>query len=163
MITLHTNKGDIKINLFTDKAPLTCQNFIEYAKSKHYDGTIFHRVIKKFMIQGGGLNAKLEPRESRKPIKNEANNGLSNKKYTVAMARTNDPHSATNQFFINTVDNPFLDFKSESVSGWGYCVFGEVVEGQDVVDTIGKVPTTSYGFYDDVPRDPVVIESVDVE
>lgn len=163
MITLHTNKGDIKINLFTDKAPVTCQNFIDYAKSKHYDGTIFHRVIKGFMIQGGGLNSRLEPKETRDPIKNEANNGLSNKRYTIAMARTSDPHSATCQFFINTRDNLFLDFKSETRDGWGYCVFGEVVEGQNVVDEIEKAPQTRYGMYDDVPREAIVIESADVE
>lgn len=163
MITLHTSKGDIKINLFTDKAPITCQNFLDYAKSKHYDGTIFHRVIKGFMIQGGGLTAKLEPKKTNNPIKNEANNGLSNKPYTIAMARTSDPHSATCQFFINTKNNTFLDFKSETIEGWGYCVFGEVVEGKEVVDAIEKAPKTRLGMYDDVPRETITINSVDVE
>ena len=163
MVIMHTNKGDIKFRLFTDKAPITCENFLKYAKDGHYNGTIFHRVIKKFMIQGGGLTADMEKKDTRDPIRNEADNGLKNTKYTIAMARTQEPHSATSQFFINTVDNSYLNFKSKTEEGWGYCVFGEVEAGQDVVDTIEKVKTGRVGFYSDVPLEAVVIESVDVE
>ena len=124
MVIMHTNKGDIKFRLFTDKAPITCENFLKYAKDGHYNGTIFHRVIKKFMIQGGGLTADMEKKDTRDPIRNEADNGLKNTKYTIAMARTQEPHSATSQFFINTVDNSYLNFKSKTEEGWGYCVFG---------------------------------------
>lgn len=162
MIVLHTNKGDISIELNEEKAPITCQNFIKYVKKGHYNGTIFHRVIKKFMIQGGGLTVDLEPKETDKPIKNEANNSLKNEKYTIAMARTSDPHSATSQFFINTVNNDYLNFSSESYDGWGYCVFGKVVAGQDVVDTIEKVRTGSKFGYRDVPVEDIIIESAEV-
>ncbi len=162
MIVLHTSLGDIKLNLFNDKAPVTCENFLSYVKDGHYNGTIFHRVIKNFMIQGGGMDANLKAKKTKAPIKNEANNGLKNTKYTIAMARTSDPHSATSQFFINTVDNDYLNFTAENESGWGYCVFGEVVDGKDVVDTIGKVKTGSVGFYRDVPKETVTITSAEV-
>jgi peptidyl-prolyl cis-trans isomerase B (cyclophilin B) len=163
MITLHTSKGDIKINLFTEKAPKTCKNFQDYVSEGHYDGTIFHRVIKKFMIQGGGFTEDMIQKKTKDPIENEADNGLSNKKYTIAMARTSDPHSATCQFFINTVDNSYLDFRSKDIQGWGYCVFGEVVEGKEVVDAIEKVETGSANFMRDVPKENVVIISAKVE
>jgi len=162
MITLKTNKGDIELTLDAGKAPNTVANFIQYAKDGQYDGTIFHRVIKGFMIQGGGFEAGLKQKEVGAPILNEANNGLKNDKYTVAMARTNDPHSATAQFFINATDNDFLNFKSESGSGWGYAVFGEVTKGQEVVDLIEGVSTGSSQGYNDVPLEDVIIESVTV-
>lgn len=161
MIIIHTNKGDIKVNLFNEQAPITCENFLTYVRNHFYDQTIFHRVIKKFMIQGGGLTKDLEAKETLDPIKNEANNGLKNKKYTLAMARKADPHSASAQFFINTVDNSYLDFTAETDEGWGYCVFGEVVDGKDVVDLIEKTPTTTKFFYRDVPREDIIIESVE--
>jgi len=153
-----TNHGDILIELDAAKAPLSVANFLAYVRNGHYDGTIFHRVIKGFMIQGGGFDAGMSQKPTDAPIQNEANNGLKNAKYTLAMARTNAPHSATAQFFINTVDNGFLDFKSESPSGWGYAVFGKVVEGQDVVDKIEKVRTGRSGGHTDVPVEAVVIE-----
>lgn len=163
MVTLHTNLGDIVIELNTDKAPITCENFVKYIKSGHYNGTIFHRVIKGFMIQGGGMTQTLEQKETLDPIDNEADNGLKNKAGAIAMARTQDPHSATSQFFINTVDNDFLNFKSKDLQGWGYCVFGKVVEGMDVVKKIEAVKTGSRGFYQDVPEEAVIIESVDYQ
>ncbi len=167
MIILKTNLGDIKIALNSEKAPVTAQNFLDYAKEGFYDGTVFHRVIKGFMIQGGGMTVNekggLHQKETRDPIKNEAKNGLKNKRGTIAMARTMEPHSATAQFFINTVDNGFLDFTRESIEGWGYCVFGEVTEGMDVVDKIAEVKTGSNGMHRDVPVEPVVIEKVVVE
>jgi peptidyl-prolyl cis-trans isomerase B (cyclophilin B) len=153
-----TNHGDILIELDAAKAPLSVANFLNYVRSGHYDGTIFHRVIKGFMIQGGGFDAAMGQKPTEAAIQNEANNGLKNAKYTLAMARTNAPHSATAQFFINTVDNGFLDFKSESPSGWGYAVFGKVVEGQDIVDKIEKVRTGRSGGHADVPVEAVVIE-----
>lgn len=159
MVILHTNFGDIKIELNEEKAPNTVANFLEYVKSGFYDNTIFHRVINNFMIQGGGFEPGMEQKPTNKPIKNEANNGLSNKVGTLAMARTNDPHSATCQFFINVANNTFLDFTSESPSGWGYCVFAEVVEGMDVVEKIKEVSTGNYGMHGDVPREDVIIES----
>lgn len=162
MITLKTNKGDIELTLDAEKAPNTVENFIQYAKNGQYDGTIFHRVIKGFMVQGGGFETGLQQKKVGSPILNEANNGLKNNKYTVAMARTNDPHSATAQFFINATDNDFLNFKSESGSGWGYAVFGEVTKGQDIVDTIEAVATGNSQGYSDVPLEDVVIESVTV-
>ena len=163
MITLHTNFGDIKLELNEEKAPVTAANFIKYAQSGHYDNTIFHRVIDGFMIQGGGFAPGMEEKQTDKPIKNEANNGLSNKKYSIAMARTMEPHSASAQFFINVNDNSFLDFKSETTDGWGYCVFGQVVEGMDVVDKIKGVATGNYGYvHQDVPLEDVVITSVTV-
>lgn len=163
MVTLHTNLGDIVIELNTDKAPITCENFVKYIKSGHYNGTIFHRVIKGFMIQGGGMTQTLEQKETLDPIDNEADNGLKNKAGAIAMARTQDPHSATSQFFINTVDNDFLNFKSKDLQGWGYCVFGKVIEGMDVVKKIEAVKTGSRGFYQDVPEEAVIIESVDYQ
>ncbi|MBV8037731.1 peptidylprolyl isomerase [Roseateles sp.] len=153
-----TNHGDILIELDAAKAPLSVANFLNYVRNGHYDGTIFHRVIKGFMIQGGGFDAGMSQKPTDAAIQNEAGNGLKNAKYTLAMARTNAPHSATAQFFINTVDNGFLDFKSESPSGWGYAVFGKVIEGQDIVDKIEKVRTGRAGGHADVPVEAVVIE-----
>jgi len=162
MITLHTNHGDIKLALNEEKAPQTAANFAQYASEGFFDGTIFHRVIDGFMIQGGGFTVDMKQKPTNAPIKNEANNGLSNKTGTIAMARTSDPHSATAQFFINVNDNTFLDFKSESMQGWGYCVFGEVVEGMDVVNKIKEVSTGNRGMHQDVPLDAVVIEKVTI-
>lgn len=163
MITLHTNFGDIKLELNEEKAPKTVANFIKYAESGHYENTVFHRVIDGFMVQGGGFAPGMEEKETTKPVKNEANNGLSNKKYSIAMARTMEPHSASAQFFININDNKFLDFKSETADGWGYCVFAEVVDGFDVVDKIKDVPTGNFGFvHQDVPLEDVLITSVTV-
>ncbi|HCE4576184.1 peptidylprolyl isomerase [Vibrio parahaemolyticus] len=157
MITLHTNFGDIKIQLNEEKAPETSANFLQYCRDGFYDNTLFHRVIDGFMIQGGGMESGLREKSTRAPIKNEANNGLSNKVGTIAMARTMEPHSASSQFFINVNNNTFLDFRSESLDGWGYCVFGEVVEGMDVVNKIKGVSTASYGMHQDVPLEDVVI------
>lgn len=157
LIELHTSKGVITVELDTEKAPNTAANFKQYVEEGFYDGTIFHRVIPGFMIQGGGMTADMKEKDTHAPIKNEADNGLLNKKYTVAMARTNDPHSATAQFFINAKDNDFLNFKSPSTSGWGYCVFGKVVKGMDVVDAIEKVKTGTKGWHDDVPLEAVTI------
>ena len=163
MVVLDTNFGTIKIALFADKAPVTVENFLNYAKSGFYDGTIFHRVIDGFMVQGGGFAPGMEQKKVQSPIKNEANNGLSNKKGTLAMARTPDPHSATAQFFINVNDNDFLNFSSETPQGWGYCVFAEVVEGMDVVEKIKDVATGSAGLHQDVPPVDVIINKVIVE
>lgn len=163
MVTLHTNHGDIKIALNHEKAPITAENFLNYCKNGFYDNTIFHRVIDGFMIQGGGMEAGFKEKSTNASIKNEANNGLSNKRGTIAMARTSDPHSASAQFFINVADNTFLDFKSETTQGWGYAVFGEVTEGMDVVDKIKGVKTGNYGFHQDVPKEEVIITSVSVE
>ncbi|ALV07710.1 peptidylprolyl isomerase [Roseateles depolymerans] len=157
-VELQTNHGVITVELDDDKAPATVANFIAYVNKGHYDGTIFHRVIKGFMVQGGGFEAGMKQKPTDAPIQNEANNGLKNNKYTLAMARTNAPHSASAQFFINTVDNDFLNFKSESPSGWGYAVFGKVIAGTDVVDKIEKVKTSNAGFHENVPVDAVVIE-----
>ena len=157
-VELQTNHGVITVELDDEKAPATVANFIAYVNKGHYDGTIFHRVIKGFMVQGGGFEEGMKQKPTDAPIQNEANNGLKNHKYTLAMARTNAPHSASAQFFINTVDNEFLNFKSESPSGWGYAVFGKVVDGTDVVDKIEKVKTSRSGFHDDVPVDAVVIQ-----
>ena len=162
MIKLHTNFGVIAIELDAEKAPETAKNFQAYVESGHYDGTIFHRVIDGFMIQGGGFTPDMQQKPTNAPIKNEADNGLKNARYTLAMARTNDPHSATAQFFINVADNAFLDFKSPTGNGWGYCVFGKVVEGSDVVDKIKDVPTGNKGFHQDVPLESVVIERAEV-
>ena len=162
MIVLHTNFGDIKLELNHEKAPKTAANFEEYVKSGHYNGTIFHRVIKDFMIQGGGFEPGMNQKETRDPIDNEADNGLTNKKGSIAMARTNDPHSASAQFFINTVDNDFLNFRSKTPDGWGYAVFGEVVEGMEVVEKIRAVATGSSGFHQDVPKEDVIIESAEL-
>lgn len=168
MITLHTNLGDIKIELNYEKAPITAENFLNYCQSGFYNNTIFHRVIDGFMIQGGGMEAGMREKNTRAPIQNEANNGLSNKRGTIAMARTSDPHSATAQFFINVADNTFLDHRSKELFGkkvvqeWGYAVFGEVVEGMEVVDKIKGVATGNKGFHQDVPKEDVVITSVTV-
>lgn len=156
-VLMETSAGNITIELDAEKAPKSAANFIAYVTSGHYDGTVFHRVIKGFMIQGGGFEVGMKQKGTNSPIANEANNGLKNKKYTLAMARTNDPHSATAQFFINATDNGFLDFKSESAQGWGYAVFGRVVEGTEVVDKIEGVKTRRKGFHDDVPLEDVVI------
>lgn len=163
MIRLQTNLGDIRIKLDPDKAPETCSNFQRYVEQGFYDGTIFHRVIKGFMIQGGGFTADMRQKPAGSPVKNEADNKLNNKTGTIAMARTSDPHSATAQFFINVADNDFLNHKSPTPSGWGYCVFGEVVEGMDVVQTIAKTRTGNHGMHQDVPVTPVVIQKATVE
>ena len=157
-VELTTSAGVIRLELDEAKAPTTVANFLSYVNKGHYDGTVFHRVIKSFMIQGGGMTADMSQKPTDAPIQNEANNGLKNAKYTIAMARTNAPHSASAQFFINTKDNDFLNFTSESPSGWGYAVFGKVVAGTEVVDTIEKVRTGRKGFHDDVPLEAVVIE-----
>tara|TARA_Y100000739_G_scaffold153488_1_gene132416 strand:- start:140 stop:631 length:492 start_codon:yes stop_codon:yes gene_type:complete len=162
MVVLHTNFGDITIKMHESEAPNTVKNFLEYANSGFYNGTIFHRVIDGFMVQGGGFAPGMEQKEVKDPIENEANNGLSNKVGTLAMARTPDPHSATAQFFINVNNNDFLNHSSETSQGWGYCVFAEVVEGMDVVNKIKGVATGSNGFHQDVPLEDVVIESVTV-
>ena len=162
MIKLHTNFGVISVELETEKAPNTAQNFIDYVTAGHYDNTIFHRVIDGFMIQGGGMSPGMKEKEMRDPIKNEADNGLKNERGTLAMARTGDPHSATAQFFINVADNEFLNFKAPSGSGWGYCVFARVVDGMDVVDKIRTVKTGSAGFHQDVPKEDVIIERAEL-
>lgn len=162
MITLHTNLGDITLELDHEKAPKTAANFKQYAQDGFYEGTIFHRVIRNFMIQGGGLTADMETKETRETIENEADNGLSNSIGSVAMARTNDPHSATSQFFINVQDNGFLNHSGKNPQGWGYCVFAKVTEGMDVVSKIKAVDTGSKGSHQDVPLEPVVIERVTV-
>ncbi|HTR06361.1 MAG TPA: peptidylprolyl isomerase [Paraburkholderia sp.] len=158
MVELHTNHGVIKLELDAEKAPKTVANFLNYVKSGHYDGTVFHRVIDGFMIQGGGFEAGMKQKPTEAPIENEANNGLKNERGSIAMARTNDPHSASAQFFINVADNDFLNHSSPTPQGWGYAVFGKVVEGLEVVDKIKKVKTGSKGFHQDVPVDDVVIE-----
>jgi peptidyl-prolyl cis-trans isomerase B (cyclophilin B) len=156
-VDITTSAGTFRIELDDAKAPVSTQNFLEYVRAGHYDGTVFHRVIKGFMVQGGGFEPGMKQRAARAPITNEANNGLKNDKYTLAMARTSAPHSASAQFFINTVDNGFLNFKSESPQGWGYAVFGKVVSGTDVVDKIEGVATGRKGMHDDVPLDDVTI------
>ena len=161
-VLLKTNKGDITLTLDAAKAPKTVANFIEYVKSGHYDGTIFHRVIDNFMIQGGGMTAGLKEKSSGAQIENEANNGLKNERGTVAMARTSDPHSATAQFFINVNDNDFLNHTAPNAQGWGYAVFGKVTDGLDVVDVIRQVKTSNSGFHQDVPTEDVLIEKASV-
>lgn len=156
-VLMKTNMGDILLELNDEKAPITTANFIQYVKDGHYNGSIFHRVIPGFMIQGGGMTPDMKEKKTHKPIENEAKNGLSNSTGTIAMARTNDPHSATSQFFINVENNTFLN---QQGAQWGYAVFGKVVGGMDVVQAIAKVKTGSHGFHDDVPESPVVIESV---
>ncbi|HEY3697785.1 MAG TPA: peptidylprolyl isomerase [Spongiibacteraceae bacterium] len=163
MITLHTNYGDIKLELDFDKAPKSAANFVEYVKSGHYDGTVFHRVIDNFMVQGGGFSVGMKQKEARDPIENEADNGLKNDNGTVAMARTMDPHSASAQFFINVADNHFLNHTEKSAQGWGYAVFGRVVEGMDVVNRIKGVATTRKGGHQDVPAEDVIITKATVE
>lgn len=162
MITLHTNHGDIVIELDFEKAPKTAANFKQYAEEGFYNGTIFHRVIDGFMIQGGGMTEDMEQKKTRAPIENEADNGLKNVVGSLAMARTNDPHSATAQFFINVKDNSFLNHSSKSAQGWGYCVFGKVTGGMDVVEKIKSVKTGTKGFHQDVPVEAIVIEKVTV-
>ena len=161
-VRLTTSKGEILLQLDADKAPATVENFKNYVTSGHYDGTIFHRVIEDFMIQGGGLDPDMRDLPTNAPIKNEANNGLKNLSGAIAMARTGDPHSASAQFFINTNDNAFLDFRSESTDGWGYCVFGKVIEGMDVVEAIEGTDTTSRRGHQDVPVDPIHITKAEV-
>ena len=162
MIKLHTNYGDSTLELDSEKAPITVQNFIDYVNSGHYDNTIFHRVIDGFMIQGGGFEPGLVQKQTRAPIRNEAANGLKNDKYTVAMARTSDVDSATAQFFINVADNDFLNHSSPTPQGFGYCVFGKVVEGVDVVDKIKKVRTGNRGGHQNVPLENVLLEKAEV-
>lgn len=162
MITLHTNYGDIAIELDFDKAPKTAANFLQYCRDDFYKDTIFHRVIKGFMIQGGGMDANMKERKTRPPIENEADNGLRNDSGTVAMARTMDPHSASAQFFINIADNDFLNHKAKTSQGWGYAVFGKVVDGMDTVNKIKNVATGNKGQHQDVPRETVVIDDVTV-
>ncbi len=159
-VAIITSKGTIVVELYPDKAPQTVSNFIRYVRSGFYDGTIFHRVIPGFMIQGGGFTKDLKRKDTGRPIINEAYNGLKNLRGTIAMARTPFPHSATSQFFINVVDNPFLNFKSKTKSGWGYCVFGKVVQGMDVVDNIVKVPTADLHGHQNVPIEPVIIQKI---
>lgn len=161
MIRFTTNKGVFDVELNEAAAPKTCENFLQYVRSGFYNGTMFHRVISGFMIQGGGFEPGLQQKETKAPIENEANNGLKNDKYTIAMARTNDPHSATSQFFINVADNDFLNHTSPTPRGWGYAVFGKVVAGTDVVDAIAAVRTASRSWYGDVPVEDVVMEKVE--
>jgi peptidyl-prolyl cis-trans isomerase B (cyclophilin B) len=161
-VLLKTNKGDITLSLDATKAPKTVANFLQYVKSGHYDGTIFHRVIDNFMIQGGGMTTGLKQKSTLAEIENEANNGLKNLRGTVAMARTNEPHSASSQFFINLNDNDFLNHTAPNPQGWGYAVFGEVCDGMDVVDVIRKVKTGNAGFHQDVPSEDVTIEKATV-
>ena len=163
IISIKTTSGDIKIELFDDKAPKTSQNFKEYIKSGYFNDTIFHRVIKDFMIQGGGFTLDMQQKETLSPIKNEANNMVMNERGTIAMARTNDPHSASAQFFINLKDNNFLNFKDETIQGWGYWVFGKGLEGMETVDEIAKVKTGSYGPHQDVPNEPIIIKEIIIE
>ena len=156
-VLLETTSGDILIELFPDKAPETVANFLQYVDDGFYNNTIFHRVIPGFMIQGGGLGVRMDEKPTREPVKNEADNGLKNERGTIAMARTREPHSATAQFFINLVDNDFLDHSEPTVDGWGYCVFGKVVDGMDAVDKIAKVKTKAVGVHEAVPTDMVLI------
>jgi peptidyl-prolyl cis-trans isomerase B (cyclophilin B) len=162
LVKLSTNFGDITLELNAEKAPITVANFLKYVEDGFYDGLIFHRVIDGFMVQGGGFDANMKQKSTLEPIKNEANNGLSNDRYTIAMARTSIPDSASSQFFINVADNGFLNHTAPTPSGWGYCVFGKVVEGMDVIDKIKSVKTTSRAGHQDVPVDPVVIQQATV-
>lgn len=163
MVTLQTTKGDIVLELDAEKAPKTTKNFLQYVKDGFYDGTIFHRVIPGFMIQGGGFTKDMAQKPTRDPIDNEAQNGLKNDKYTIAMARTQAPHSATAQFFINVANNAFLNHSAPTMQGWGYAVFGKVVKGQNVVDAIAGVPTTSRYPHQDVPVEPVIIKKAVID
>lgn len=162
MVKLHTNYGVITLELFEDKAPKTVENFKQYVREGHYDNTIFHRVIPNFMVQGGGFEPGMKQKDTRSPIKNEANNGVGNNIGTVAMARTMEPHSASAQFFINVSDNDFLNHSAETVQGWGYAVFGKVSDGMDVVDKIKSVPTTMRAGHQDVPAEDVIIERAEL-
>ncbi len=162
-VHIKTNYGDIALELYIEKAPKTVENFLSYVKDSFYNETIFHRVIKGFMIQGGGLTLDLERKKTKPPVPNEADNGLKNLRGTIAMARTMDPHSATSQFFINTVDNHFLDYKNKTIKGWGYCVFGKVVEGMKVVEEIENIPTEEKGSLQDVPTTTVIIKQAEIK
>ena len=162
MVEMHTSKGLITLELDAEKAPVTVANFIEYVKSGHFDGTIFHRVIPGFVIQGGGLESGMKEKPTQAPIENEADNGLKNVTGSICMARTNDPHSATSQFFINLKDNQFLDHTEKSPQGWGYAVFGQVTDGMDVVEAIAAVQTGNAGFHQDVPVEDIVVEKVTI-
>jgi cyclophilin family peptidyl-prolyl cis-trans isomerase len=162
-VLIKTNKGDITVKLDADKAPNTVKNFLVYTNEGYYSGTVFHRVIPGFMIQGGGFDEKMDQKKTHAPIKIESNNGLKNRRGTLAMARTNDPDSATSQFFINLIDNDFLNYRSTTPQGFGYAVFGEVTQGMDVVDLIAKVPTGNRMGHQNVPVDPVIIESITVQ
>jgi len=158
MITLHTNFGSISLELDAERAPQTVANFLQYVRDGHYNNTIFHRVIDGFMIQGGGFEPGMKQKPTREPIKNEADNKVANAPYTIAMARTSEPHSASAQFFINVANNEFLNYSAPTAQGWGYCVFGRVVDGNDVVDRIKNVKTGNRGFHQDVPLEDVIIE-----
>jgi len=162
MVIIRTTFGDIKLELDAEKAPKTVENFLKYARDGYYNGTIFHRVIDNFMIQGGGFDTDMQQKPTGEPVENEADNGLKNDFGTVAMARTMEPHSATAQFFINVKDNDFLNHSGKNMQGWGYTVFGKVVEGAEVLDKIRAVPTSSQNGHQDVPSDPVIIESVEI-
>ncbi|CAA0117039.1 Peptidyl-prolyl cis-trans isomerase B [BD1-7 clade bacterium] len=162
MVVLHTNFGDITVELNAEKAPKTCENFLAYANEGFYDGTVFHRVIDGFMVQGGGFDKNMDQKSTKAPVENEADNGLKNEVGTLAMARTMDPHSATAQFFINVKDNHFLNHSGKNAQGWGYTVFAKVTDGMDVVNKIKEVQTGSFGMHQDVPKDQVVIEKVTV-
>ena len=162
MVRLETSAGVIDIELFTDKAPKTVANFLEYVNSGHYSNTIFHRVINGFMVQGGGMEPGMKEKRAAKTVENEANNGLQNNRYTLAMARTSDPHSASAQFFINVADNDFLNHRNPTAQGWGYCVFGQVINGKEVVDAMKGVKTTSKGFHQDVPVEDIIITKASV-
>ncbi len=162
VVQLETSMGNITIELNEEKAPKTVENFLNYVQSGHYEGTIFHRVIDGFMIQGGGMDADMNEKNTNAPIQNEADNGLKNDKGTIAMARTQDPHSATSQFFINVKDNDFLNHTGKNAQGWGYTVFGKVTDGMDVIEKIRSVPTGRYGMHADVPKEPIVIQSAKI-
>ena len=162
VVELETNMGAIVIELNEEKAPKTVENFLNYVKSGHYDGTIFHRIIDGFMIQGGGMDADMNEKSTNKPVENEADNGLKNDAGTIAMARTQDPHSATSQFFVNVKDNDFLNHSGKNMQGWGYTVFGKVTSGMDVIEKMRGVPTGRFGMHADVPKEPVVINSATI-
>ena len=162
MVKLHTNFGVVSLELDAERAPQTVANFLKYIEDKHFDNTIFHRVIDGFMIQGGGFEPGMQQKATRDPVKNEADNGLKNDTYTIAMARTSNPHSATAQFFINVADNDFLNYTAQTPQGWGYCVFGRVIDGMDVVDRIKKVRTGSRSGHQDVPQEDIVIERAEI-
>ena len=162
MVKLHTNFGVVSLELDAERAPQTVENFLKYVEDKHFDNTIFHRVIDGFMIQGGGFEPGMQQKATRDPVKNEADNGLKNDTYTIAMARTSNPHSATAQFFINVADNDFLNYTAQTPQGWGYCVFGRVIDGMDVVDRIKKVRTGSRSGHQDVPQEDIVIERAEI-
>lgn len=162
VVKFSTNMGDIVIELYSKEAPQTVGNFMNYVKSGHYEGTVFHRIVPGFVIQGGGMTADMGMKKTNPPIKNEADNGLKNDQYWLSMARTQDPNSATCQFFINLEDNEFLNHTGKNPEGWGYAVFGKVIEGMDVVDAMGKVETGTKGYYQDVPKEPIIVESVEI-